>query len=244
MNSILIRVTRNDGLKEDVLFNYLSKYKVIGVEEYPHENPHYHFWLKTDLKHDTVQKFIRDKCFVEGLDKKDRKFSVVSKEGNLKYMSKGPMAVSKIKAKDYPGQKVDPVICINTDMISDHDIISAHEEWWKEAKEFLEKKSKTVKVVKENQEKQSWFEILCNYVKVHVGIEFNDGWKVAEAIIRCYQDKLKCMPNSFQVRCYAVSVTRHLLYEYQQQNGGTAYDRYVKALAREIIGHEWVHVAL
>ena len=159
----------------------------------------------------------------------------------MKYLCKGPLAVSKIKSKDFPGVKKDPEIIFNNISLSYQDIMSYHDIWWQEAISFLESKKKSDKVVKENNDKKSWFETLIQYC-VDNGITYSsDGWCIAKEIISCYNSKLKCEPNDFQILCYAKSIQRHLLFEHSKQSGNTnILNRYLEHRSKAIVGSSWV----
>lgn len=240
MNSLCVRVTISPELDKEALFIFFNKYKVIGCHEYPHNNPHYHFWCLTDLKHDTFQKSLKKIPGVAG-----DKFSVKSTEGVLKYLCKGPKAVSKLKAADYPGEKVYPEIVINTMGITEDSIKNSHEEWWAEAKDWKSKKTKNEKINASKKEKINWFETLMLHVKSKGCTCHSDGWEIAKWIIDAYRVYVKCEPNDFQIKCYAKSIQRELVYEYSKQCGSmNIYDGYLRERAKVIIGSEWTHVRI
>lgn len=164
MNSILVRITKTENLDLPGLFELLKnpKFIVIGCEEYPHSNPHYHFWIQTDYKLDTVQRKLKA---IEGIN--GNKFTCKSAEGNLIYICKGPLTVSQIKKPDYPGVKSDPVIVINTMNITQEQILESHESWWANNSNLKnDKKSKKPKtfmeVIKEWWKQDKVYEKMVN----------------------------------------------------------------------------------
>jgi len=127
-----LRVNKIDGFNFVALFSWLETYcdRVIGCYEYVHDNHHYHFWIIAKQKYETITTaFNRTFPELKGNEHKAWKCD----NGNLKYICKGPLAISKLKDPGYPGEKRPPEIVINTMNLPQLDIDAAHEEWWSEA---------------------------------------------------------------------------------------------------------------
>lgn len=232
MNSFLIRITKTEELDENELFEFFRGFQVIGCCEHPHDNPHFHFWLLSEKKHDTIQRKLKA---IKGVA--STKYTVKSADGRLDYLCKGPKAVSKLKAKDYPGVKVFPEIVVNT-MSTLSDIEEAHEQWWKEASTWENQKANNQKIIKGNKEKINWFDFLMRHCEVK-GINYlSSGWDIAAAIIDCYREHIKCEPNDFQIKCYAKSIQRQLVFQQRPD----LYQNYLHNRAKAVIGSEWTSV--
>lgn len=135
--SVLIRVTSHDGLDVPKLLQVMKSddVKVFGVYECPHDNPHWHFYLMASIKYDAIRKRLMKVPGMVG-----KYFSIKSGDGNLKYLCKGPGAVSKLKEPDYPGTKEPPDVVVNTMDVSADEVTELHEAWWAEAEEWVRKK--------------------------------------------------------------------------------------------------------
>lgn len=126
---------RNDPVLEE-LFEWFEKNTTFSfcVYENPRgDNPHVHAMIQSEnsirsLRNSFTYKFkktFRDK----------RSYSITEKEGNVIYLCKGPLAISKLKDPKFPGERKDPdVVYNNNPSITEMDIARGHEEWWSSAK--------------------------------------------------------------------------------------------------------------
>lgn len=85
------------------------------------------------------------------------------------------------------------------------------------------------------RKKQDWFKTLIQYCKDKGVIATSTGWEYAKAILEAYQEYSKVEPNDFQLRCYAKSVQRALIYESYPDR----FEYYCSIRAKEIIGPFW-----
>lgn len=74
------------------------------------------------------------------------------------------------------------------------------------------------------------------YIQVHP-TETVSGWKLAELIMKWYNENKKCEPNDFQIR----NMCKSIQYELKRRGDPRNFERYVQERAKQIIGHEWIY---
>lgn len=127
-----IRLDLNGAERTDIeskFAEWVSKYKCtcIGCFEYPHDNYHYHFWMKMGelTKLPGLRKaFLKVFPHLVG----NKSYSMTASPGDLIYICKGPLTISKGRGR--PGERKPPEIVINTMNVSPDDILKAQDEWW------------------------------------------------------------------------------------------------------------------
>lgn len=107
---------------------------------------HYHAAVRTIVEPDTIRKWFNRNGWGERSEK-----AVVRKAFNLAYLCKGPEAVSDIKKPQYPGARVFPIVVENTLGMN---IGELHESWWRQAAEWVSKKT-VAKACRDEAEKKS-----------------------------------------------------------------------------------------
>jgi len=81
------------------------------------------------------------------------------------------------------------------------------------------------------------------FCKEHGITSSSAGWEIAGELIQYYQENHGCEPNDFQIKCYAKSIQRHLVYENAKESGRMdKWERYKRLRAQQIIGNEWIHI--
>lgn len=88
---------------------------------------------------------------------------------------------------------------------------------------------------------RSQYENIINYLRDRGIHDTSSGWDICEKLIEYYRDTRKCEPNDFQLRNMTKSIYTQLQYERAVRlNRPDVYENYVKARAKQIIGHEWI----
>lgn len=109
---------------------------------------------------------------------------------------------------------------------------------------ILELQTKSYKKPTKKTTQKSQFSKILDYCKESNLQCTANGWEIAALILKYYTHEVKCEPNDFQIKCMAKSIQRQLCYEYSQESGKNVFNNYIQQRAKDIIGHEWIHVNL
>ena len=111
-----------------------------------------------------------------------------------------------------------------------------------ELKELKDKSYKKGEKKKKDKEKP-WFQVLIEHCLANGVTASSAGWDIAASVIDAYREYTKCEPNDFQIKCYAKSIQRELVYARAIEiDRKDIYTTYLQRRARDIIGDSWTHV--
>lgn len=164
MNDYIVRfdLDMDQTLKEpfvDMLCEFAIQSTLIVVYENPRgDNPHLHAMFTSEADTKKIRNrllYLFKKSF-----KDERAYSIKQKPGNLLYLCKGRLAISKVKDPKYPGEKEYPTVVFNGGYL-ESDITYNHEEWWRQAKSFKVGKVEKEKKLSELAEMIKYIEKLA-----------------------------------------------------------------------------------
>lgn len=167
MNSYIMRVDVSEDKVIEEFLEWVRKYAaeqtLVVVEENPKgDNRHLHAMFQSDSAIRTIRENF--KYNFKKYAKDSRYYSINEKEGQLIYLCKGPLAISKIKDPKYPGEKKYPIVH-HSGWYSEDVITKAHEDWWSQAKSMRIGKA-------EREEKLSELDSMLSFVmKKNKGVD-------------------------------------------------------------------------
>lgn len=209
----------------ELFLKCFDKYVVSYEISEEKKKPHYQGIIFTDMKYETYKKKAEsffeewkgkrgDKCGLRSfaMVRKDEYEIYVVKDGDLRFV------------KGYTEEEI-------AELRSKSYV-----------KDSSKDKTKDKNNYNEDGRKKNWFTTLIDHCKSNGVKQNSDGWEIAKWIIDAYQVYVKCEPNDFQIKCYAKSIQRQLVYEHAIANDRKdLYDRYLRQRVKNVIGNEWVH---